>query len=101
MTLQELKQEQAKLKELLSDNAKKQNAIIAKDFSEKWGYNVGDTIEWIDGRKSYIGVIIRIEVAYSYAHYVANVFTKSGEVGKREARIWANSLETIKLISKA
>ena len=48
MTLQQLQQQEQELERLLSENRAKQREITKQAFVEKYGADVGDTIEWMD-----------------------------------------------------
>lgn len=103
MTLEELKAENTRLHELLKANVKAQQDITRVPFVQKWGADVGDTIEFIDLNRTYKGVVT--ELRYDYSHkpqaYCVSLLNKSGLPGDRVKVLYSWTLPTIKVISKA
>jgi hypothetical protein len=99
MNIEQLKQEENKLVDLLTENRNKQRELNKIAFIEKYGVNIGDTIEWMDGRTPRKGVVTEIEFSGVDANYYkALLFNADGKIGKRESRIWYSSFNSIKLI---
>lgn len=102
MDLEQLKQQEKELTELLSENRDKQRELNKIAFIQKHGVDVGDTIEWMDGNTPRKGVVLDIEFSgVTAAYYRALLFNSDGKVGKKEIRIWSFSLKSIKLIAKS
>lgn len=102
MSLEELVQQEKEIKELLARNQERQKLLNRIAFVEKYGVDIGDTVEWIDGKTPKKGVISKIEYSgVNPSHYIATLFNSGGKLGKRETRIWYYSLESLKLIEKA
>lgn len=102
MTIEQLKEEETELTDRLSENRNKQRELYKIDFVEKYGADVGDTIEWMDGKTLKRGVVHNIKFSgVKPSLYEAFLFNADGAVGKRSNRIWFYSLETIKVIEKA
>jgi len=101
MTLEQLQQQEQELEQLLSENRAKQREIHTKAFVEKYGADVGDTVEWTDRGEIKKGLITYIEYSgcRPYALFAKHI-NKDGKPGNRELRIWPNELQTIKLIKK-
>lgn len=103
MTLEELKTENTRLHELIKENVKAQQAITRVPFVQKWGADVGDTIEFIERNRTYKGVVK--EIRYDYSHnpqaYCVALFNKSGLVGDRVKVIYSWTFPSVKVISKA
>jgi hypothetical protein len=102
MTQEELKTQEKELLNLLSENRSKQRELSRIAFVEKHGYDIGDTIECMDGRTTRIGKID------SYTFYGTDIegfkvtlFKSDGKLGTRQTRILSYLIHTIKLILKA
>ncbi len=101
MNLEQLQQEEQSLIELLSENRRKQRIINERNFVEKHGFDIGDTIKWVDGTTVRKGLIFMIEFSGVYPqYYMVRLFNSNGKVGKREARIWHSQMNSIRLIEK-
>lgn len=101
MTLEQLQLEEQKLRQLLYENREKQKELNQRAFVEKNGIDIGDTVEWVEGKTLKTGVIHRIEFSgVNPNYYIAHLFKSNGELGKRETRIWMWDLRDIKLIEK-
>jgi hypothetical protein len=99
MNLEQLKQQEKELQELLSENRNKQRELNQLAFIEKHGINIGDTVEWMDGKTPRKGVVIRINFSgVNPSHYTATLFNSNGKVGKRESNIWSWSFNSLKVI---
>lgn len=98
MNLQELKEEEARLRDRLSENQRKQNEFRTAEFIEKHGAEVGDTVTWTYGNIEFKGVISKIDPRHGM-YYYALLFNKDGELGKREVCIYRP--KTITIIEKA
>lgn len=103
MNLQELKQQEKELTDLLSENRSKQKELNKIAFIQKHGVDVGDIVEWMDSsnipRK---GVVSEIEFSGTTPNYYkAQLFNSDGKVGKRDTRIWSFSFNSIKLVAKS
>jgi len=97
MNIEELKIEEQALAKRLNENREMQRTINTAEFVKKWGVDIGDTVEWTEGSGKRSGVISRIEswsTTPSYFH--AFLFNADGKLGKREVRIYGNSLKLIK-----
>ena len=102
MNLEQLKQEEENLLNLLSENRSKQKELNRIEYVKKWGVDIGDTVEWLDGKTIRTGVISKIEYSgVNPNYYWASLFNSDGKVGKREMRIWSWNLKEIKLIAKS
>ena len=102
MNLEQLKQQEKELQDLLSENRNKQRELNKLSFIEKHGINIGDTVEWMDGNTPRKGVIKYIEFnGVKPNYYIANLFNSDGKVGKRDVRIWSYSYTTLKLAAKS
>ena len=102
MNLEQLKQQEKELTDLLSENRDKQRELNKIDFIQKHGVDVGDTIEWIDGNTPRKGIISEIEFRGTTPNYYkAQLFNSDGKIGKRETRIWSFSFKSIKLVAKS
>lgn len=102
MTKEQLIAEEKELLKQLVANRDAQREMNALEFINKNGVNIGDTIEWMDGRNPLKGVVSKIE--YSEVrpdHYMAYLLNSDGLIGKREKRIWHFDIKTIKVINKA
>lgn len=96
MTLTELQKEEIELKSKLSENKKQQNNLIRTEFIEKWGgANIGDTVEFLDGKEVVQGVISKIDVGY-FCYYFVFLFKNNGTTGKRERCIYRPETMIIK-----
>ena len=101
MEIDKLRQEEQDLLTLLSKNRQRQKELNKVDFVKKYGFDIGDPVEWMDGRTKREGVISRIEfsgVMPSYYH--VNLYNSDWKVGKREMRIWSYSVSSMKPIKK-
>lgn len=96
MTLQQLQQQEQELERLISENRAKQREITKQAFVEKYGADVGDTIEWMDWGETKQGVLFSIRENACKV----KLLKKSGEVGVREAMIWPIEFQSIKVIEK-
>lgn len=102
MNIEQLKQQEKELQDLLSENRNKQRELNRIAFIKKCGVDVGDVIEWIDGRTPRKGVIKDVEFnGVTPSYFIASLFNSDGNVGKREMRIWSFSFDSIKLITKS
>jgi len=102
MNIEQLKQEENKLLNLLSENRSRQKELSIKSFIEKHGVDIGDVVEWKDGKNVIKGVVSEIECGQVKANYYkALLFNTDGKVGKRCTRIWYYSMDSLKVISKA
>ena len=102
MDLEQLKQQEKELTELLSENRNKQKELNKIAFIQKHGIDVGDTVEWMDGNTPRNGVISEIGFIGTTPNYCnAKLFNSDGKVGKREIRIWSFSFNSIKLVAKS
>ena len=102
MNLEQLKQQEKELTELLSENRSKQRELNRITFIQKNGFDIGDIVEWMDGKNQKKGIISEIECSGTIPNYYkAQLFNSDGKVGKREAIIWSYSLNSIKLIAKS
>lgn len=102
MTLVELENEEKSLSKLLSDNRAKQLALNKIAFVEKHGVDVGDKIQWRDGRSIKRGVVSGLVTPGTRVQgYLAFLINSDGNVGKRECRLWSFQLGSMELISKA
>lgn len=100
MNLQELVQQESELLSQLKENRAKQEELSSLIFTERYGINIGDTVEWEEGSVVKNGIISGIEFSCHKAiRYRAKPFNKNGEVNKRETIIWSFP-DTIRLVSK-
>lgn len=91
--LEALKQQEAELREKLSDNRDKQRKIKLAEFEKEFGISVGDVIEY-NGKN---GIVSRIDANSAKPfHYFP--FKKDGKPSAKE--VWCYSLDKIKLIEK-
>jgi hypothetical protein len=102
MTIEQLQQEEKELRILLSENRNRQRELNKNAFIQKYGIDIGDTVEWIDGNTPRKGVVSEIEFSGVNPNcYKALLFNSDGKVGKRDVRIWSFSFKSLKLVSKA
>lgn len=102
MTKQELELQEKELLKLLGENRDAQRDISKNEFVQKHGFYIGDTVEFVDGKKIFRGVISSIDFSGVVAQmYIATLLNSDGKLGKRNTRIWYSAMPTIKLISKA
>lgn len=102
MNLEQLKQQEKELTNLLSENRSKQRELSKIAFIQKHGFDVGDAVEWMDGKTPRKGVISEIEFSGTTPNcYKAKLFNSDGKIGKREMRIWSFSFKSIKLVAKS
>jgi len=98
-TLDELKEEEKIILKSLLDNRESQKLLLTEEFSKKHGINIGDNVEWMDGRKLKRGVVSKIEYSGHKPNYFwAALFNADGKVGAREMRIWNFQFDSIKKI---
>jgi hypothetical protein len=88
--LEQLQNEEQKIKAALYDNRARQREILTAQFISETGINIGDRVKWMDGHKEVHGQIS--EVVY-YAGikpsaYKAFKLKSDGTVGRVETRIW-------------
>jgi hypothetical protein len=88
-SLPELQQEEKNLLALLSANRLKQKEINTEAFCKKLGVNIGDTIQFQDGRQTLMGVFTKIDYyQYTPNRIIATLFNSDGKLGKRERIVW-------------
>lgn len=87
MSLDELKEDEARIRKELAENIRQQNLLKEILLIEKYGINVGDTVQYQDGKKVVKGVISKVKTSYSLAYYFVGLFNSNGQVGKRETQI--------------
>lgn len=92
-----LQDEEAKLLKLLSKNREKQREILARDFFDRYGVEIGDKVSFSYGRDNFIGVVSRLEHSGVKPQRLWVLLLKQdGTVGKKETRIW--NIESMKKI---
>lgn len=101
MNIQELLQQEKELNLQLQENKRSQREIYTKEFIEKHGFDIGDTIEW----KEYNGIKKGVVSSFTYSenkpwNVIVNLFKKDGSVGERQSRIWMSDLKSIKVLGK-
>lgn len=102
MTIEQLKQQEKELNNLLSENRSKQRDLNKIAFVEKHGIDVGDTVEWINGSTPQKGIISKIEFSGVNANYYkAVLFNADGKVGKRKIRMLSYLIKSLKLVAKS
>ena len=102
MDLKELKQQEQQLLDLLSQNRSKQKKINELIFIEKHGINIGDAVEWIDGRTKRKGIITGIDFTGTTPYYyMATLLNSDNKLGKRVSRIWSGQMSSVVIISKS
>lgn len=99
MNLEQLKQQEKELSDLLSVNRNKQRDYYTTLFCEKYKIKIGDTIKFKDGKDTVVGVINRFDYSGVKPNYpVVSLFNSDGKVGKREKRCYYSSLESIEVV---
>ena len=102
MNIVQLKEEEQKLRALLSENLEKQKEINASELVEKYGINIGDTVEFIEWGKQKTGIVKRIEFYDTTPYgYIVGLFNSDGKLGKKESQISKYHTDLIKVIKKA
>jgi hypothetical protein len=102
MTIKQLQKEEKELSRLLSENRNQQRELNKNAFIQKYGIDIGDTVEWIDGNTPRKGIVSEIQFSGVKPNsYRALLFNADGKVGKRDMRIWSFSFKSLKLVSKA
>ena len=102
MTIEQLKQQEKELNELLSENRSKQRELNKIVFIEKHGIDIGDTVEWMDYKTPRKGIIEEIEFSgVNPNYYKAILFNADGKLGKRDMRIWTSSIKSLKVVAKS
>ncbi len=102
MTIEQLEKQEKELTDLLSENRNKQRELNKITFIQKYGIDVGDTVEWMDGNTPRKGVIGEIEFSgVTPNYYKAILFNADGKLGKRDMRIWSYSIKSLKLVAKS
>jgi len=97
--IEELIKEEKDLLDKLSQNRSLQEGYNTILFCQKYGIRIGDTISFKERNKLVIGVIDHFKYSGVTVSYpIVRLFNQDGKVGKREARCWYSSLETIKVI---
>ena len=102
MDITELLQQEKELNLQLQENKRNQREIYTKEFVEKYGFDINDTIEW----KEYNGIKKGVVSNFKYienkpCNVIVNLFKKDGSVGDRQTRIWMSDLKGIKVLEKA
>lgn len=101
MTLEQLKEEEKKLKKLLSINHEKQKEINTDEFVKKHGANIGDVIQWEESKNIKIAKIIGIDYTGCNPYsYVVSFFNKDGSLSKNKNRLGFWLVDCIKVITK-
>ena len=101
-TLEELKQQEKELTNLLVENRGRQRELNRIAFVQEYNADIGDTIEWLDGRTRRKGVIVEIEFSgVTPYYYRVQLFNADGNLGKRITRVWSPSSSQMKIISRA
>ena len=99
MNIDELKKQESELMQMLDANRASQRLLNTVEFIKKHGFNIGDRVEWMDGKIKRVGVISGVEfMGQTVYYYNALLVNSDGNVGKRVMRLWPRSFETIKLI---
>lgn len=97
-TIEELKAEEKILTEKVKENRQLQEEYYAKEWCQKHGVNIGDTISV----KDKVGVLVDID--FSCSHEVSNAYyryiNKDGSLNKNRVRIWYFDFEHIKLVKR-
>ncbi len=91
MNIEELKTEEQKLLQLLSENRAKQAEINIKKLIDKYGINVGDTID-LHGKTS------KITSVRNGTYFYRNI-KKDGELSLVESKVWSFDLDKLKKIN--
>lgn len=101
MNIKELKEEEESLVNLLTANRDKQRKINIAAFVAKYGANIGDTVEYTQG-KTLRGVVSNIKcIGVTANYYLVKLLNSNGKMGKIEKTIWYSSLPSLKIINKA
>jgi hypothetical protein len=101
MTLEQLKEEEERLYNLLKINHEKQKEIKTKYFVEKNGANIGDVIQWEENKNIKIAKIVEIEyTGVTPDCYMVSYFNKDGSLSKNKNRLGFWLSENIKVITK-
>ena len=99
MTTEELIHEEKVLLENLSKNRAEQRAINKAEYLKKHSVNIGDTVDWMDGKPMKV-VITRVEYSgVNPSCLFATLFKSDGTLGIRETRIWWHSINSLKKVS--
>lgn len=101
MNLEQLKQQEKELMVSLSENRNKQRELNEIAFLQKYGIDIGDTVEWTDIGILKRGVISEVKFVNREPMYLkVKLLNTDGTVGKRYAIIWSDCLNTLKIIAK-
>ncbi len=101
MRLEELKKQEAELLRELDANRAEQRKINTSQWCKDYGVNIGDAVEFVDGKNTISGQLSRFEYSgTTVKSAMVSEFNKSGEVGKREKRLWFYSLSSLRKITK-
>jgi hypothetical protein len=104
MTIEQLQAEEKELLKLIHINQQKQRELNQLKFIEKYGANIGDTVEYsskMNGQTDKRGVISGIEFQNTTPYfYLVNLFNANGKLSQRPTRIWSFCFDSIKVINK-
>ena len=104
MTIEQLQAEEKELLKLIHINQQKQRELNQLKFIEKYGVNIGDTVEYsskMNGQIDKKGVISGIEFTNTTPYfYLVNLFNANGKLSERSTRIWSFCFDSIKVINK-
>jgi len=101
MNIEELKQEEKRLRNLLAENIEAQRKINAAEFQKKTGFSVGDIIEYGKDNKA-VAKIVGIEFHGSEAYrFQVSIIKKNGEFSDVLRTLWYSDLQTATLVEKA
>lgn len=102
MNIEQLKKEEAELLELLQENRRKQRQLSVIEFTNNHGVNIGDVIEWMDGKTQKIGTVTKFIYSGSNVDKIhCLLHNKNGKPGLRESKLWSWNIKTMRVISKA
>ena len=99
MNITELKRQEASLKLELEENHRLQRELSGAEFIKKYGFEIGDKVEWIDGGKTKSGIIDGIDFNLCVASfYFIRIINSDGKPGNRVTRAWPWMLITMKKV---
>lgn len=99
MGLELLELEEKDLRERLSVNLSAQREIKTEKFLKKYGIQIGDIIEFMDGRTKKTGVFNRIIYNLTEpVNIVIRLLKKDGTEGKMEVSPWVCHLDMLRLV---
>ena len=104
MNINELKAEEAQLREKLHANTEKQRKLNQIALVEKYGFDVGDTIEYKLGPQDshvYVAKIVGFGGQYDDQFYYVSAINKDGNASRLQRKLYHTEAKAAKLLKKA